>query len=164
MKTKFQKTDQSPPGDLEAAIKEKMARLNNTVNSFFHARRKIVLVVAGIFIACLCGMICYNAIYGVPSNPVSLDKITLPEDIFRQQTDTTSLTPIGKMKGEIDGEFEAFHLAVDKDGQLYINRDPEYSEYRYDKSKGWEPITRKQLQVYEKELHFTRHHRKSLKP
>lgn len=65
-------------------------------------------------IACLSGAMVLDAIYGVPANPLTFDKITLPHDIQMQQTDTTTLTPIGKMKGEIDGDFEAFYLAVDK--------------------------------------------------
>ena len=68
------------------------------------------------------------------------------------------------MKGEIDGDFEAFYLAVDKDGQVYLNRDPDYSENRYEKSRGWELVTREQLAVYEKELHFIPLQKKSLKP
>ncbi|QLH32233.1 MAG: hypothetical protein HWD62_07135 [Cyclobacteriaceae bacterium] len=115
-------------------------------------------------IACLSGAMVLDAIYGVPANPLTFDKITLPHDIQMQQTDTTTLTPIGKMKGEIDGDFEAFYLAVDKNGQVYLNRDPDYSENRYDKSRGWELVTHEQLAVYEKELHFIPHQRRSLKP
>lgn len=74
------------------------------------------------------------------------------------------LTPIGKMKGEINREFTAFYLAVDKNGQAYINHDPEYGDDRYVKSNGWKPITNEQLAFYEDELHFIPHQKKSLKP
>jgi hypothetical protein len=74
--------------------------------------------------------------------------------VMQQQSNEQLLTPIGKMKGEINKEFESFYLAVDKDGQIYMNRNPEYSEDRYDKSKGWELITQEQLAGYKKELHF----------
>lgn len=131
---------------------------------FTNIRRKAILIAAGLVIASLCGVILYNAIYGISAKTISLDKITLPEDIYMQPTDTVKLIPIGKMKGELDGEFEAFYLAIDKDGQVYLNRDPELSEDRYDKSKGWEPVTREQLKVYEKELHFIRHQKKRLTP
>lgn len=75
----------------------------------------------------------------------------------------TKLTPVGKMKGEINGEFESFYIALDREGQLFINRDPEYSEDRYEKSNGWKPITRQQLEAYEKELRFFPSQRKSLR-
>lgn len=76
----------------------------------------------------------------------------------------TILTPIGKMKGEIDGEFESFYLAKDKDGLVYINRDPEYSKDRYEKSKGWESITPAEVEEFKKELHFIPQKKKGLKP
>ena len=93
----------------------------------------------------------------------SIDRITLPKDINMNEPGTNKLTPIGKMKGEIDGEFEAFHVAVDQEGQLFINRDPEFSKDSLNKSKGWEPITRQQLETYQKQLHFIPSHKKGLK-
>ncbi len=57
------------------------------------------------------------------------------------------------MKGEIEGEFESFHVAIDTEGQLFINRDPELSKDSLNKEKGWKPISRKQLKQYEKQLH-----------
>lgn len=69
-------------------------------------------------------------------------------------TPTETLTPIGKMKGEIDGKFEAFYLAVDKQGELFINRNPPYSKNAFNKSTNWELITRQQLDEYDKHLHL----------
>lgn len=74
------------------------------------------------------------------------------------------LKPVGKMKGEIDDEFESFYLAEDKDGQVYMNRNPEYAQHRYDKSKGWEVITQAQLGEYKKKLHFIPQKARRLKP
>lgn len=82
---------------------------------------------------------------------------------MQQKSNGQLLTPIGKMKGEINEEFESFYLAVDKDGQVYMNRNPEYSEDRYDKSKGWESITQEQLTGYKKELHFIPQKSRTLK-
>lgn len=73
------------------------------------------------------------------------------------------LTPIGKMKGELDGEFEAFYVAVDYTGQLFINHNPKFSKDSLLQSKGWEPITRQQLEVYEKQLHFIPQRKNGLK-
>lgn len=74
------------------------------------------------------------------------------------------LNPIGKMKGEINDEFESFYLAQDKDGKIYMNRNPEYSQNRYSQVKGWELITQAQLDEYKKKLHFITHKTKRLKP
>ncbi|HMR55868.1 MAG TPA: hypothetical protein PKC10_01030 [Cyclobacteriaceae bacterium] len=149
---------------MQQQVMQRIDYLNTTFNAFPQSKKKIILAVTGVMIACLSGAMVLNAIYGTPASPLTFDKITLPHDIQMQQNDTTTLTPIGKMKGEIDGDFEAFYLAVDKDGQVYLNRDPDYSENRYDKSRGWELVTREQLAVYEKELHFIPHQKKSLRP
>lgn len=149
---------------MQQLVMQRIDNLNTTFNAFPQGKKKFILALTGAMIACLSSAMVLNAIYGVPANPLTFDKITLPHDIQMQQTDTTTLTPIGKMKGEIDGDFESFYLAVDKDGQVYLNRDPDYSENRYDKSRGWELVTHEQLAVYEKELHFIPHQRKSLKP
>jgi hypothetical protein len=162
MKSKMKIKESLSP--MQQLVMQRIDNLNTTFNAFPQGKKKIILAVTGAMIACLSGALVFNAIYGVPANPLTFDKITLPHDIQMQQTDTTTLTPIGKMKGEIDGDFEAFYLAVDKDGQVYLNRDPDYSENRYDKSRGWELVTHEQLSVYEKELHFIPHQKKSLRP
>ncbi|MBN8577974.1 MAG: hypothetical protein J0L66_13605 [Cytophagales bacterium] len=164
MKSTMKKKIKESLSPMQLLVMQRIDNLNTTFNAFPHGKKKIILAVTGVMIACLSSAMVLNAIYGVPANPLTFDKITLPHDIQMQQTDTTTLTPIGKMKGEIDGDFESFYLAVDKDGQVYLNRDPDYSENRYDKSRGWELVTHEQLAVYEKELHFIPHQRKSLKP
>jgi hypothetical protein len=89
---------------------------------------------------------------------------SLSNDDYRiEDRDTQQLNPVGKMKGEIDGEFESFYIAVDQEGQLFINRDPEHSEDRYKKSNGWRPITRQQLEAYEGDLRFFPSQRKGLR-
>lgn len=90
--------------------------------------------------------------------------IELNMQVMQQQSTGQQLIPIGKMKGEINQEFTAFYLALDKNGQVYINRDPVYGEDRYVKSNDWKPITNEQLSFYEDELHFIPHQKKSLKP
>lgn len=65
-----------------------------------------------------------------------------------------TLIPIAKMKGELNGKFEAFYLAMDKDGQLFINHNPPFSRDRLNKSAEWEMISRQQLDAYEKQLHL----------
>ena len=64
------------------------------------------------------------------------------------------LIPLGKMKGEIEDEFEAFYLAVDRNGKLFINRNMEHSKNAYVKSNHWLEITRKQLEYYAHHIHL----------
>lgn len=85
------------------------------------------------------------------------DRMAMPYDIFMEEQKATTedqLTPVGKMKGEIDGEFESFYVAVDNQGAVYINRDIEYSERAYDKTDDWKQISKEKLMEYERDLHF----------
>ncbi|MEQ1588145.1 MAG: hypothetical protein ABL895_19845 [Cyclobacteriaceae bacterium] len=68
-------------------------------------------------------------------------------------TQHSQLIPLGKMKGEIDGKFEAFYIALDQDGQFFINRNPRYAD-ALSKSKDWVPISLDQFRNYEQQLHF----------
>jgi hypothetical protein len=89
--------------------------------------------------------------------PFGRDQIIMPFDIFMNDERNVSedqLTPVGKMKGEINGEFESFYVAVDFQGSVFINRDIEYAEDAYQKSHGWKQISREELMEYEKHLHF----------
>lgn len=80
-----------------------------------------------------------------------------------EQKPADMLIPIGKMKGEVEGKFEAFYLAVDKEGQLHINRNPPFLKDALHKSAEWETITRQQLDRYEKQLHFIPSHKHGIK-
>lgn len=83
---------------------------------------------------------------------------------MKSNSNGQQLKPVGKLKGEIDDEFESFYLAQDKDGQVYMNRNPAYAQDRYDQTKGWDAITQAQLDEYKKKLHFIPHKSKRLKP
>ncbi len=74
-----------------------------------------------------------------------------------------TLVPIGKMKGEVDGKFEAFYLARDKEGQLFINHNPPFSKDRLNKSKAWKMISQEKLDSYKKQLHFIPSHKTGIK-
>ena len=85
------------------------------------------------------------------------ERIAMPYDIFKKEGAAVSdnqLIPVGKMKGEIDGDFDSFYVAVDNKGSIYINREIEYSESAYDKTDDWKQISREKLTEYERELHF----------
>jgi hypothetical protein len=94
------------------------------------------------------------------------DRVVMPYDIFMQEERIISknqLTPVGKMKGEIDGEFESFYVAVDSEGAIYINRDIEYSANAYDKTDGWKQISKEKLMEYDRDLHFIPSQMKSMR-
>ena len=144
-------------------LKRKVNHCNEIFNTLSSKTKKASMIVFGISMAGICSILILQAIYGQANATLSIDEITLPNDIYMNAPDNQKLTPIGKMKGEMDGEFEAFHVAVDSEGQLFINRDPEFSKDSLNKSKGWEPITRQQLETYEKHLHFIPTQKKGLK-
>jgi hypothetical protein len=144
-------------------LKRKVNYYNEVFNTLSSKTKKASMIVFGISMAGICTILILQAIYGQANTSLPIDEITLPNDIYMNAPNTEKLTPIGKMKGELDGKFEAFHVAVDSEGQLFINRDPEYSKDSLNKSKGWEPTTRQQLETYEKQLHFIPAQKKGLK-
>lgn len=94
---------------------------------------------------------------------IFVPQIKTPTDIYMKEgKDDDQLIMVGKLKGEIDGEFEAFYLAVDRNGQIYANHNLTFSEQPLVKSSNWELISRKQLENYEKYLHFLPVRAKSL--
>ena len=138
--------------------------LNDRVNRLPATHKRISLLIFGFMMGTTCILQIIQAVTGDKNqSSFSIDSITLPKEINMNQLDTQKLIPVGKMKGEMDGEFEAFHIAVDHEGQLFINRNPEFSKDSLNKSKGWEPVTRQQLETYQKQLHFIPSHKKGLK-
>ncbi len=85
---------------------------------------------------------------------MSIEKVSQKSD---------KLMTVGKMKGELNGEFEMFYLAVDGEGQLFKNHNLRYGEKAYEKSEDWKPISRKQLAEYEKYLHFIPSRKRAMK-
>ena len=73
---------------------------------------------------------------------------------MRQHKDLRKLIPLGKMKGEYNGEYDSFYVALDANASIFINRNLEYSDSAYFKSNRWEKITRNQLKEYANQLCF----------
>jgi hypothetical protein len=145
--------------------KSKVDRINTAFNALPLRTKQVTVIFFGMALAMICIVLVAQAFQAEMGNTISIDKITLPKDTFMKQTDTTKqLIPVGKLKGEINGEFEAFYVAVDEAGQAYINRDPEFGANRFVKSEQWQPISQKELAAYEKELHFIPHKAKGLRP
>jgi hypothetical protein len=142
--------------------------LNSRFNSLSAQRKKLSLLFFGLV---MCGISLSLIIQALQQQEImtqyTVDKISIPKDAYMNDKSKTSddqLIPVGKLKGEINGVFEAFYLAVDRNGITYINRSLEFSAGAYNKSHGWEEISRRDLERYSKELHFLRYQGKRLKP
>ncbi len=133
--------------------------LNTSFNSFSIKSRQVGSLAFGALMGSISLALIVQGINGEQDNKdLTIGKITLPNDIYMKEEEQPiredQLIPVGKLKGEIDGEFEAFYLAVDKAGQTYINHSPEFSDSAYQKSKGWEQISKQDLKRFEAHLHF----------
>lgn len=149
----------------EKNIQGKIDWLSTKFNALPLRVKQVCVISFGMMTSMLCMVLVFQALQGKMNNTIQIEDITFPNDIYMNNTDTTKqLIPVGKLKGEIDGEFEAFYVAVDDKGQPYINRNPSFGASRFVKSEEWKPITRQQLEVYEKQLHFIPHKTKGLKP
>ncbi len=150
-------------------MRSKVVTINDAFNSLPITTRQRVAITCGIVAVLTILMLTVLPFYSSQENIPEVETITLPLDINQypemEQHNANTLAPLGKMKGEIDEQFEAFYLAVDNEGTVFINRDPPYGSDRFLKTNGWEAITMEQLKEYEKELHFTPHNnRKGLTP
>lgn len=144
------------------AIKSKchqsFVRTSIAFNGLSMKTKKAIILLFGISVSVISGMLIMQALQ--PQESIlwfEPERVTVPYDVFMKEDGAISenhLIPVGKMKGEIDGEFESFYVAVDSKGSIFINRDIEYSENAYEKSKDWKQISRERLEEYEKDLHF----------
>ena len=145
-------------GKLKSGFEAGIGAANETFNRLSKQRKKSAVVVFGICVTVVSGFLILQASRNETNETgFKPDRIAMPYDIFmKDESGTTEdqLTPVGKMKGEIDGEFESFYVAVDNQGSVYINRDIEYSERAYEKTHDWKQISKEKLMEYEKDLHF----------
>lgn len=139
-------------------LDQSIIRSNHRFNSLTNKSKKTIILLFGLLVSGISLILIIQALHS-QENKVEFkpDRIAMPHDIFMKEESTMSeeqLVPVGKMKGEIDGEFESFYVAVDSKGLIYINREIEYTENAYDKTKGWEQISKEKLSKYEQDLHF----------
>lgn len=139
-------------------IDRRISRANESFTRLPIGSKKMLLLVFGIVISGISVLLVIQALHPQENKAAFRpDRISMPHDIFMKNELAVAehqLIPVGKMKGEIDGEFESFYVAVDSKGLIYINRDIDYSEKAYDKSESWQQITREKFNEYEKDLHF----------
>lgn len=143
---------------LEKVFHNRVGAVNETFNKLPKQRQKLAVIVFGVCVTVISVFLILQASTNqrreIGFKP---DRIVMPYDIFmKDETEITEhqLTPVGKMKGEIDGEFESFYVAVDNHGAVYINREIEYSERAYDKTDDWKQISKEKLMEYERDLHL----------
>jgi hypothetical protein len=131
-------------------------KANNKFNRLSHPVKRWLVILFGIASA----VTCLGTIGGLFSSETSDllrgQSITGPTNInpMKENLKSESLIPLGKMKGEVDGEFDSFYVAVDKDARLFINRNISYGENAYEKGDAWKEITMNELKQYERSLHF----------
>lgn len=129
-------------------------------NGLSVATKKSLLLFFGLAMGSICFLLVARAFTAKVHRAITPDSITISKDTYmktpKQTTTTTTneLMPIGKFKGEIDGEFKAFYLAMDNDGKLFVNDSIDYSRNAYVKTSKWCEITREELEEYDKQLHF----------
>src|SRR5258706_2116251 len=141
-------------GKVKTGIQRKVNHLNDSVNKMDREHAKWYLILAGATMACLCAAITISGLLSNEASWLEPSRITSPKYIHMDTLKSERLTPLGKMKGEIEGEFEAFYLAIDKGGNLFINMNLEYSATACDKSNGWQQISAKQFEFYQKRMHL----------
>ena len=143
---------------LEKVFYNRVDAVNGTFNKLPKQRQKSAVIVFGVCVTVISVFLILQASTNQRGKiGFKPDRIIMPYDIFmKDETEITEhqLTPVGKMKGEIDGEFESFYVAVDHQGAVYINRDIEYSERAYDKTDDWKQISKEKLMEYERDLHL----------
>src|SRR5882672_4360468 len=83
--------------------------LNDRVNRLSATHKRISLLIFGFMMGTTCLLQVVQAVTGdKKQSSFSIESIILPKDINMTKSDTQKLIPVGKLKGEMDGEFEAF--------------------------------------------------------
>jgi hypothetical protein len=151
-------------------MKEKIRRWFVVLPDRFSAlskpsQRRILLLLAAFLFASLLWLIfsVEPSLNGTKIGVISIPTVRQSNDKNMRQE---QLIPLGKMKGEVNGEFDSFYVAIDKNARIFINRDIDYGPNAFTKNKKWEEITRTKLAEYERDLSFRpiNQKSKSLKP
>ena len=150
-------------------VRTGVGKANTSFDALSTRGKKAILLIFGTVMGGISIMLITQALGNQENDKrLSIESIDTPMDIYMKgQTEATSpdeLIPVGKLKGEMDGEFEAFYLAVDHQGRTYMNGWPGVSRGAYNKSNGWQEISRQELERYERQLHFFPARSKGLKP
>ena len=133
-----------------------IAKANEKFNCLSHSAKRIAVVLFGVVGATICIAIMAGIFNSGGLKSLQAESILIPktETPMERKQSSTALIPLGKMKGEVDGEFDSFYVAIDKDARIFINRNIKYNETAYEKSDAWKEISMSELRRYERDLHF----------
>jgi hypothetical protein len=149
-------------------LKSAAGEMSTQFNSLPKQMKKAMLLGFGMVMGGISLMLIIQALSNQENvKTISIQRLSIPKDIYMKEQRSIlneHLIPVGKFKGEMDGEFEAFYLAVDSEGKTFINRSPNFSDDPYDKSKGWEQTSKEDLERFQKQLHFFPARFKGMKP
>jgi len=149
-------------------LRVQINKLNDAFNRRSPESKRVSLMIFGTIAGLGALFLMISPFVSDPGRLPPIEGITKPTDIYQKNpmkhNEAQQLIPVGKMKGEMDGEFEAFYIALDAEGKIYINRDPSFGDDRFVKSSGWVTITNEEFRAYEKQLHFIRFKQKGLTP
>lgn len=138
----------------DGTLKTFSARIGKSFNNQAPPVRIAIACGVGIAVVIACMVIMVSAFTASDDAKLSHNSIVQPTlTPMEHDTQNEFLIPLGKMKGEIDGEFEAFYLGIDTAGIIYMNRHPPFED-TFKKSAAWEIINKEKLKEYEKLLHF----------
>lgn len=136
-------------------LRSRAGVVNNAFNKLSLKSQRIILLTIGLGIASICVLAITEGFSPRKVNTISIDSLTQPlMQPNEKKRDSTELIPLGKMKGEINGEFEAFYVAMDGQGNFFMNHNPTYAKDRWVKSDDWKQLSYQEFMRYEKELHF----------
>lgn len=136
-------------------LRGKVDNLNTTFNKMSLPAQRLTMLSIGLLMAAVCLLALADGINPSQVNPIVTDSILRPNiQPMEKQQDTTELIPLGKLKGEINGEFTAFYVAMDRKGNFFKNESPSYSKDRWIKSDNWKQLSYREFKEYEKQLHF----------
>ena len=148
--------------NINRGIYSAAAHLSTKFNGLSTRSKKMSVIAFTTLITVLCLKIAIepskNSIRG------SKDKLTTPDiPAMKEPMQDQKLIPLGKMKGEVDDNYDSFYVAIDNEGKLFINRNLEYGKEAYLKSDRWQSISIPELKEYERHLHFIPMKSKGLK-
>ena len=147
----------------DGTLKRFAARLSKSFNNQTPPVRVAIAGAVGMAMAIACIVIMARAFTASNDSKLPQNSITQPTlTPMVPDKQNEFLIPLGKMKGEIDGEFEAFYLGVDTAGIVYMNRHPPFED-TFKKSADWKMITKEKLKEYEKLLHFIPNRKKGIR-
>lgn len=140
---------------INKALQERVHKLNSIFNKMPAHTQRLILLATGLAVAWICIHAITEGFNPKHTNNITIDSMTHPRmQPMENKRDTTELIPLGKMKGEINGQFQAFYVAMDRKGNFFKNNNPAYAKTRWQKSDDWKPLTYPEFMEYEKQLHF----------